>query len=118
MACRYFVTGTDTDVGKTRVVATLARALIESGEHPTIVKFVQTGLKAEEEGDASHAARIAAPLDRVPIASLELARFVKPADPWSAALAQETPPLRAADLAAAVNALQGHIVTEGSGGLA
>ena len=40
---RYFVTGTDTDVGKTRVTASLALALKNAGITPTIVKFVQTG---------------------------------------------------------------------------
>ena len=56
---RYFVTGTDTDVGKTRVTAALALALRRAGESPTIVKIVQTGVKPRGEGDAQHAGRLA-----------------------------------------------------------
>jgi dethiobiotin synthetase len=120
---RYFVTGTDTDVGKTRVAATLARALVDAGGNPTIVKLVQTGLAPGEEGDASRAARLAAPLSATKfptpaVPCLELARFAKPADPWSAAIAEDVPPLLAADLAAAVEAISGTVVVEGSGGLA
>jgi dethiobiotin synthetase len=108
---RYFVTGTDTDVGKTRVVAALALALRNAGLQPTIVKIVQTGVAPEEEGDAQRAARLAG----VPFR--ELARFRKPADPWSAALAQGDPPLQAADLVAKLTAFEGCIVVEGAGGI-
>ncbi|MGB8966437.1 MAG: dethiobiotin synthase, partial [Candidatus Cybelea sp.] len=74
---RYFVTGTDTDVGKTRVTAALALALRRAGLNPTIVKLVQTGLALGVPGDAARAAELA----RVP--SLEFARFERAADPWS-----------------------------------
>ncbi len=107
---RYFVTGTDTDVGKTRVAAALAVALREAGETPTIVKVVQTGLAAGDEGDAARAGRLAG------VPHVELARFERVADPWSAALAEGVT-LRCADFADALAARAGAIVVEGSGGM-
>lgn len=109
---RYFVTGTDTDVGKTRVTAALARALRDAGTAPTIVKLVQTGVPEGWPGDAARAAKLAG------VPALELARFAAAADPWSAALAQSALPLRAAHLASALDALASPLVVEGAGGLA
>lgn len=51
------VTGSDTDVGKTHVVAALARQLATSGARVQIVKPVETGAPAE--GDAARAQRLA-----------------------------------------------------------
>lgn len=108
---RYFVTGTDTDVGKTRVAAGLALALRDAGLRPTVVKIAQTGVSAEEEGDAQRAARFSCAPWR------ELARFAKPADPWAAALSAGAHPLEARKLAAEIDAITGCIVTEGAGGV-
>jgi len=109
---RYFVTGTDTDVGKTRVTASLALALRLARRQPTIVKLVQTGVRDGEPGDA----QIAGTLADVPY--LETARFFKPADPWSAALADGMPPVHAEDLAAVLAGIDGAVVAEGAGGIA
>lgn len=108
---RYFVTGTDTDVGKTRVAAALARALRRHGMNPTIVKVVQTGVSDDDVGDARHAGELAG------VPYRELARFAKPADPWSAAVAARVAPLRAHRLLEELDGLAGPIVVEGSGGL-
>ncbi len=108
---RYFVTGTDTDVGKTRVVASVARALREAGHHTTIVKVVQTGVEPGMEGDAARAGRLAG------CRHVELARYRKAADPWSAALAESAPLARAADLAPIIEGIHGAVVVEGAGGL-
>jgi dethiobiotin synthetase len=108
---RYLVTGTDTDVGKTRVTATLARALRLAGERPTIVKLVQTGLAPGVAGDAARAGALAE------TRFVELARFTKAADPWSAALAQGAALVRAQELADALDSIQGAVVAEGAGGL-
>jgi dethiobiotin synthetase len=108
---RYFVTGTDTDVGKTRVTAALALALKNHGITPVIVKFVQTGLAPGIPGDAARAGKLAG------VRSLELARFEKAADPWSAALSAGQPDMRAGDLVDAVAHLGEGLVTEGAGGL-
>lgn len=109
---RYLVTGTDTDVGKTRVTAALAAALRESGAAPRVVKLVQTGVEAGEPGDAERAGTLA----ECPY--VEFARFRKPADPWSAALAEGLPSVRAEDLAQLLQAMPGALVAEGAGGLA
>jgi dethiobiotin synthase len=109
---RLFVTGTDTDVGKTRVTAALAAACVARGERPTIVKAVQTGLAPGIPGDAAEAGALAG------CAALELARFGLAADPWSAALAEAAPPLDAAALAARIEALAGPAIVEGAGGAA
>ena len=108
---RYFVTGTDTDVGKTRVTAALALALREADMAPTVVKLVQTGLPPGVPGDAANAAALAG------TRSLELARFEKPADPWSAALAQGAAEVHARELVDALAPLTGAVVAEGAGGL-
>jgi dethiobiotin synthetase len=108
---RYFVTGTDTDVGKTRVAAALALALKRGGKDPAIVKLVQTGVSPLDEGDAQRAARLAG------VRWVELARFERPADPWSAALAAGREPLTARALAAELAALGSALVVEGAGGI-
>ena len=108
---RYFVTGTDTDVGKTRVTAALALALRKAGKNPTIVKLVQTGVAPGVPGDAARAGVEAG------VRYVELARFEKPADPWSASLAQNAPPVYAAELAQVLDGIAGSVVAEGAGGL-
>ena len=57
----FLVTGSDTGVGKTQVVAALARILGRVGGRGQIVKVVETGtdLLANGEGDAAQAARLA-----------------------------------------------------------
>jgi len=109
---RFFVFGTDTDVGKTRVAAALAAAFVAHGERPTIVKVVQTGLAPGASGDAAEAAALAG------CAARELARFRLAADPWSAALAEGAQPLDAVFLARQIEALPSPVVVEGSGGAA
>ncbi|HEY8313957.1 MAG TPA: dethiobiotin synthase [Candidatus Baltobacteraceae bacterium] len=109
---RYLVTGTDTDIGKTRITASLAKALLDAGQPPTIVKLVQTGLRPGEPGDASRAGRLTG------CRYVELARFTKAADPWSAALAEGMPTVRAEDLRNALNDMARAVVAEGAGGLA
>ena len=109
---RYFITGTDTDVGKTRVTAGFARALVASGEMPMVVKPVQTGLRAGEEGDAQRAARLA------DCGFREYVRFALPADPWAAALAEGRPLVTAAEIAERLADEHGDLVVEGAGGIA
>lgn len=112
MLHRYLVTGTDTDVGKTRVTAALALALRIGGETPTVVKLVQTGLDPRVPGDAVRAGKLSG------CKHVELARFRKPADPWSAALAEGMPTVHAEDLAHVIEGIKGAVVAEGAGGLA
>jgi dethiobiotin synthetase len=109
---RFFVTGTDTDVGKTRVTAALAAAFVARGERPTIVKAVQTGLVPGAAGDAAYAAALAG------CTSLEFARFRLAADPWSAAVAEDAAPLDAATLARRIESVAAPVIVEGAGGAA
>ena len=113
---RFYLTGTDTGVGKTRATAVVARALAARASGPpspvTIVKLVQTGLAADEPGDAAEAGALAG------CAFREVLRYPLPADPWSAALDAGAPPPQAAELVAALDALPGSLVVEGSGGAA
>lgn len=106
------ITGTDTDVGKTRASAALALALKRAGHTTTLVKLVQTGMREGEIGDAKRAGQLAGCEYR------ELARFFKPADPWSAALADGLPPVHAEDLKLVLEGIEGPVVAEGAGGVA
>ena len=108
---RYLVTGTDTDVGKTRVVAALALALRQAGEKPTVVKLVQTGLASGVPGDAARAGTAAG------TRYVELARFTKSADPWSAAVAQGVTEVHAYELVDTLISIDGAVIAEGSGGI-
>jgi len=109
---RYFITGTDTDVGKTRVTAALALAMKSGGvPNPVIVKFVQTGLAPGMPGDAQRAGKLSG------VRALEFARFEKAADPWSAALAAGAPEVRASELVDAVSHIESGVIAEGAGGL-
>jgi dethiobiotin synthetase len=108
---RYFITGTDTDVGKTRVTAALALSMKNAGLNPTVVKLVQTGLAPGVRGDAARAGALSG------VRSVELARFEKPADPWSAALWANAPEVHAGDLVDAIAHLKEAVIAEGAGGL-
>jgi dethiobiotin synthetase len=112
MMRRMYVTGTDTDVGKTRVTAAAAKALRANAGSTSIVKIVQTGLPAGIPGDAHTAGAWA------DCHATELHRFEKPADPWTAARVAGAQALRAADLAEELCAIPGSLVVEGSGGVA
>ncbi|QJB58428.1 adenosylmethionine--8-amino-7-oxononanoate transaminase [Pseudodesulfovibrio sp. zrk46] len=46
----FFITGTDTGVGKTRVTAALLRAMLDAGKKALAIKAVQTGCLETEEG--------------------------------------------------------------------
>ena len=122
---RFFVTGTDTDVGKTRVVAAFAltlRRVLPPAMPLTVVKAVQTGLGSTEDGDAVVA--VAAARRHLPDAlnaclfERELHRYRKPADAYSAALAQGLSPVDCADLARELASIVGAVIVEGLGGAA
>ncbi len=53
-----FITGTDTDVGKTYVTAQIAQVALAQGKRVAIYKPVQTGVNAFEEGDAYACAKL------------------------------------------------------------
>ncbi len=78
------VTGSDTGVGKTHVVAALARLLAADGARVQIVKVVETG--SPTEGDATCAHRLSGAGGAVE--SFTLARFAAPLAPSAAAHAE------------------------------
>lgn len=117
MIPRFFITGTDTDVGKTRVAAAVALALRRSlprATRVTVVKPIQTGVATGEPGDAQTAARLAG----AQVAARELRRFRKPADPYNAALAEGAVPASCSELVAKIVRIDGALVVEGAGGIA
>ena len=112
------VSGSDTGIGKTRVVGLIARLLSGRGERVRIVKPVETGRAAdgEEGGDASLAAAaagLAREAARTPL------RFAAPLAPLAAARAEG----RVLDWAALVDGAESTPscdwrIIEGAGGLA
>jgi 8-amino-7-oxononanoate synthase len=109
------VTGSDTGVGKTHVVAALARALTADGSRGQIVKAVETGAPAE--GDAATARRLAGAGDAV--AAFTLLSFTAPLAPSTAARA-EGKAVSFADLLTRLRALPpcDWRIIEGAGGIA
>jgi 8-amino-7-oxononanoate synthase len=75
------VTGSDTGVGKTHATAALARLLAAGGARVQIVKVVETGATAGNEGDAARAQYLAGGVGEV----FTLASFPVPLAPASAA---------------------------------
>jgi dethiobiotin synthase len=59
----WFVTGTDTDVGKTVVTAALAAILGGRGRDVAVIKPAQTGVRPGEAGDLDEVRRLAGPVD-------------------------------------------------------
>jgi len=59
----YFVTGTDTGVGKTVVTAALATICTSRGSSVAVVKPAQTGAGPDEPGDLDEVRRLAGELD-------------------------------------------------------
>jgi dethiobiotin synthetase len=108
------VSGTDTGVGKTVVVAALAALARERGERVAIVKPVQTGKGPGEPGDVDEARRLAGAED-----VHELARFGEPLAPATAARRAGRAAPTVAEIGAAVEALADRdlVLVEGAGGL-
>lgn len=111
------VTGSDTGVGKTHVVATLARILGQTSAHIQIVKVVETGRSADSraEGDAERARRCCGAVAE----AVTLASFPAPLSPPVAAAAAGS----ALSLEMLVDRLRGlppcdWRILEGAGGIA
>jgi dethiobiotin synthetase len=110
------VTGTGTGVGKTVVTAAVA-ALAAAGERVVVLKPAQTGIEPGAPGDLADVTR----LTGARIATRELARYPEPLAPATAARRSGLPPLRVADVAAAVADIEGSgtdlLLVEGAGGM-
>jgi len=84
-----FITGSDTGIGKTYVVAAVARLFTKTMLKIQLVKPIETGRDSGEPGDAEHAARLS---DIAETDVFTLFRFREPLAPLAAA-EQEGKPL-------------------------
>jgi dethiobiotin synthetase len=111
----WFVTGTDTGVGKTVVTAALAATLRARGRSVAVVKPAQTGVQPGQAGDADEVRRLAGPVD-----VREGVRLPDPLAPDRAArmAGVELPSLRD-QLGLILDAAAGHdeVLVEGAGGV-
>lgn len=127
LARGFFITGTDTDVGKTVITAALLRALSQAlcpqGLPVQAVKAVQTGVDcAATQGDAARyadaVADLALPMQPLPAATLRM--FALAASPHLAARAQgQELDLQSLvdDIAVLYAANKACLLVEGAGGL-
>jgi len=109
-----FVTGTDTEVGKTVATAALVVALRAAGEQPYVIKPAQTGMAEEDYGDLDAVRHLAGP-----VPGHEGVRLQAPLAPDTAArLEGVTLPDLAAQRDAIVDAeAEHHVLVEGAGGV-
>ena len=122
-----FVSGIDTDIGKTYATGLLAKALMQQGVNVITQKLVQTGISKQADGELGIADDILShrQLMQMPLQPCDLDfttcpyRYEKPASPHlSAALANR--PLNINVITDATNALQADydvVLLEGAGGL-
>ncbi|MFF7990991.1 dethiobiotin synthase [Kitasatospora xanthocidica] len=110
-----FVTGTNTDVGKTVATAALASAALRGGLKVAVLKPGQTGVTPDEPGDADEVRRLAGELTY-----RELARYPEPLAPDTAARRSGLPYLSPAEVVTEVAGLAAAhdlVLVEGAGGL-
>ncbi|MGA6101561.1 dethiobiotin synthase [Psychrobacter pocilloporae] len=122
-----FVSGIDTDIGKTYATGLLAKSLMQQGVNVITQKLVQTGISKQPDGELGIADDILShrQLMGMPLQPCDLDfttcpyRYEKPASPHlSAALANR--PLNINVITDATNALQADyevVLLEGAGGL-
>ncbi|MET8627078.1 dethiobiotin synthase [Kitasatospora sp. NPDC004669] len=110
-----FVTGTNTDVGKTVATAAVASAALQGGLKVAVLKPGQTGVAPGEPGDAAEVQRLAGELT-----IRELVRYPEPLAPDTAARRAGMPylsPEAAAEAVAELAAIHDLVLVEGAGGL-
>ncbi|RNL79414.1 dethiobiotin synthase [Nocardioides marmorisolisilvae] len=110
----WFVTGTDTEVGKTVATAALAVALLAEGRSPYVIKPAQTGVESVDAGDLDEVRRLAGN-----VAGHEGVRLKAPLAPDTAArLEGATLPGLADQRDAILTAAESHdVLVEGAGGV-
>jgi dethiobiotin synthetase len=112
------VTGTGTGVGKTVVTAALAALAVAGGRRVAVVKPAQTGVAPGEPGDLAEVRRLVGPSH--PLTTVELARYLDPLAPATAAARAGRPAVTAADAVEAAAKLAAEhdlVLVEGAGGL-
>lgn len=109
-----FVTGTDTEVGKTVVTAALVVARREAGGKPYVIKPAQTGVTPDEPGDLDVVRRLAGD-----VPGHEGIRLREPLAPDTAARLEgvRAPGLAAQRDAVLTGAEQHDVILEGAGGV-
>ncbi|MGD9209632.1 MAG: dethiobiotin synthase, partial [Desulfobacteraceae bacterium] len=117
----YFVTGTDTDVGKSVVSALLLQAMKNAGKEPFYLKPLQTGCRGPYDPE-SDAAVIAARLGNnivIDPAESTLYCLPQPKAPWLAGINanQNIEPDQLFDRINTVRNKKSALVIEGAGGL-
>ncbi|GAA1910461.1 dethiobiotin synthase [Streptantibioticus ferralitis] len=109
------VSGTGTEIGKTVVTAAVAATALALGRTVAVLKPAQTGVAADETGDAAEVARLAGE-----VTSCELARYPEPLAPGTAARRAGLPtvdPQQIADAAGKLAIDHDLVLVEGAGGL-
>ncbi len=109
------VTGTGTEIGKTVVTAAVAATAVSLGRTVAVLKPAQTGVAADEAGDAAEVARLAGE-----VTTAELARYPEPLAPGTAARRAGLPTLDPEEVADAARKLaidHDLVLVEGAGGL-
>lgn len=114
---RFFITGTDTGVGKTYFACRLIEQLIARGERVGIFKPIETGLSTREASDAVRL--ITAARSNVPIESVSPYRFRTAAAPRVAAHRERRRinPRTIRSSFESISAGQRWMIVEGAGGL-
>ncbi len=111
-----FVTGTDTEVGKTVTTAALAAAAVAAGRSVAVLKPAQTGVAEGEPGDVAEVRRLAG----AEVTAVELARYPEPLAPETAARRAGLPrvsPDAVAETARTLAKEHDLVLVEGAGGL-
>jgi dethiobiotin synthetase len=120
-SCGFFVTGTDTGVGKTLVASALLRAFVLSGLHAVGMKPVATGCRADVPDRANEdvAALIEASSIRAPIDLVNPYCFEPPVAPSIAAqqAGRSISLTRIRECYLSLASLADRVVVEGAGGL-
>ncbi|MGP3923382.1 dethiobiotin synthase [Streptomyces sp. 8N616] len=109
------VTGTGTEIGKTVATAAVAAVAAGDGRSVAVLKPAQTGVGADEPGDAAEVVRLAGP-----VTAAELARFPEPLAPATAARRAGLAPVGPGAVAEAAEKLAAEhdlVLVEGAGGL-
>lgn len=112
-----FITGTNTDVGKTYAVAALAQGLIQAGERVAIIKPLQTG----EPSGAGDVYTVEKLLGK-PVPHFEFARYPEPLAPNLSARRAGMKQADLGEVAAWINKIvtsgeYTYVLVEGAGGL-
>ncbi|MBI1823963.1 MAG: dethiobiotin synthase [Nitrospirae bacterium] len=114
---RFFIAGTDTEVGKTYFACRFIEQLIARGEKVGILKPIETGILTREDSDAVRL--ITAARSNIPIESVSPYRFRTAAAPRVAARLEKRriDPRRIVTSFESISSQHRWMVVEGAGGL-